>query len=108
MTTLPGSPAIVGPAVSVRLHRIHGRTSVRLSGHPAVPVPLEEWAGLALSLVEPLGVIDLGFRIRPGTGGGGRELRRTDGGEAGAIHEVGEVQDDSHHQKGRERRTRSE
>src|SRR5262249_23452694 len=97
MTTLRGSRAIVAPAVSIRLDRVHGRTSVRLPGHPAVPVPLEIWTGLALSLVEPLGIVDLGFRIRPGTGDGGRELRRTDGSEAGAIHEIGDVQDAGHH-----------
>src|SRR5262245_40780954 len=108
MTTLRGSRIVVGPAVSIRLDRVHGRTSVRLSGHPAVPVPLEIRTGLPLSLEESLGVVDPGFWIRPGAGDGGRELRRTDGGEAGAIHEVGEVQDDGHHQEGGERRARSE
>src|SRR5262245_26528449 len=97
MTTLRGSRIVVGPAVSIRLHRIHGRASVRLRGHPAVPVPFEEWAGLTLSLEESLGVVDPGFWIRPGAGDGGRKLRRTDGAEAGTVDEVRGVQDDGHH-----------
>src|SRR5262249_35540600 len=99
MTTLRGSRIVAGLTGSVHLHRVHGRTSARLSGHPAVPVPLEVWAHLPLSFVEPLGIVDLGFGIRPGTGHGGRELRCTDGSEAGAIHEVGDVQDTGHHQE---------
>src|SRR5262245_8525920 len=99
MTTLRGSRIVVGPAGSISLHRIHGRTSVRLSGHPAVPVPLEERTGLPLSLEESLGVVDLGFWIRPRAGDGGRQLRRADGGEAGTVYEVLHVQDAGHHQE---------
>src|SRR5262249_14234054 len=99
ITTLRGSGIVVGLAVSVRLHWVHGRTSARLSGHPAVPVPLEVWARLPFSLVEPLGVVDLGFGIRPGAGDGGCTRRRADRGEAGAIEEIGDVQDARHHQE---------
>src|SRR5262245_43526385 len=60
ITTLRGSRVIVAPAMCIRSHRVHGRASVRLSRHPAVPVPLEVGAGLPLSLVESLGVVDLG------------------------------------------------
>src|SRR5262249_33904653 len=63
MTPLGGSPAIVGPAVAIRLHRVHGRPSIGLSGHPAVPVSLEIWTGLPLSLEESLGVVDPRFWI---------------------------------------------
>src|SRR5262249_10371451 len=108
MTTVRGSRIIVALTGSIRLDRVHGRTSARLRGHPAVPVPLGIWTGLSLSLEKSLGVVDPGFRIRPWASDGGRELRRTDDGEAGAIHEVGEVQDESHHQEGGERRARSE
>src|SRR5262245_3280366 len=99
MTTLRGSRTIGGPTVSIRLHRVHGRTSIRLRGHPAVPVPLEIRTGLPLFLIESLRVVDLGFWIRPRAGDGGRQFRRTDGAEAGTINEVGEVQYDSHHQE---------
>src|SRR5215831_21261787 len=99
MTTLRGSPAIVGPAVSIRLHRVHGRTSVGLSGHPAVPVPLEIWTGLPLSLEESLGVVDPGFWIRPGASDGGRKFRPADGGEAGTIKKIGDVQYAGHHEE---------
>src|SRR5262245_32933220 len=99
MTTLRGSRTGVGPTISIRLHRVHGRTSVRLSGHPAVPVPLEIRARLPLSLKETLRVVDLGFWIGPRAGDGGRKLRRADGGEAGTIKEVGEVQDAGHHEE---------
>src|SRR5262249_12121644 len=83
VTTLRGSRIVVGLTGSVRLHGVHGRTSVRLSGHPAVPVPFEIWAGLSLSLEESLRVVDLGFGKRPGAGDGGGQLRGADGGEAG-------------------------
>src|SRR5262249_5403423 len=99
MTTLRSSPAIVGPAVSIRLDRVHGRPSIGLSGHPAVPVPLEIWTGLHLSLEESLRVVDRGFWIRPGASDGGREFRRADGGEAGAIKKIGDVQYAGHHQE---------
>src|SRR5262249_60605017 len=94
MTTLRSSRAIVGPAVAVRLHRVHRGSSV-----PPVPMSLEIRAGLSLSLEESLRVVDLGFRIRPWTGDGGRQLRGADGGEAGSIHEVRDVQDAGHHQE---------
>src|SRR5262245_17778787 len=92
MTTLRGSRIVVGLTGSVRRHRVHGRTSGRLGGRPVVPVPFEQWARLSLSLEESLGVVDLGFWIRPGAGDGGRKLRRADGSEAGSIHEVRDVQ----------------
>src|SRR5262245_27249719 len=107
MTTLRGS-CTAGPANSICLRRIHARTSVWLSGHPTVPVPLEVGAGLPLRLIESLWVVDLGFRIRPWTGDGSRKLRCADGGEAGAIDEIGEVQDDSHHKECRECRAAAE
>src|SRR6476619_81128 len=99
MTTLRGSPIAGGPTVSIRLHGVDGRTSVPLSGHPAVPVPLEIRAWLSLSLVESLRVVDLGFWKRRGAGDGGRELRRADRRETGAVHEIGDVQDGSHHEE---------
>src|SRR5215470_13389065 len=98
MTTLRDS-CMAGPTVSGFVEWRHVRTSGRLATHPGVPVPLEVRAGLSLSLVECIGVVDLGFRKRPGAGDGGGELRRADGGEAGAIHEVGDVQQESHHQE---------
>src|SRR5262249_15416633 len=108
MTTLRGSRIVVALAVSVGLHWVHGRTSARLTGHPAVPVPLEVWARLPLWLVEPLGVVDLRFGIRPGTGHRGREFRRTDGGEAGTIKKIGDVQYAGHHQERGEGRAGAE
>src|SRR5262249_43679505 len=100
MTTLRGSRTLViGSTVSIRLHRVHHGTSVRLSGHPTVPVALEIRPGLSLSLKKTLGVVDLGFWIRPGTSDGGRELRSADRGEAGAVEEIRDVQDGSHHQE---------
>src|SRR5262245_65639727 len=99
MTTLRGSPIVVGPTRSIRLPRVHGRTSLRLSGHPAVPVSFEKWAGLSLSLEESLRIVDFGFRIRPGAGDGGRQLRGADGPEAGSVYEVRDVQDAGHHQE---------
>src|SRR5262249_58964858 len=106
MTTLRGSR--IGPAGSIVLHRIHGWTSVRLSGHPAVPVALGIWARMSFSLEKSLRVVDFGFRIRPGTGDGGRELRRTDGGEAGAVHEIRDVQDAGHYHDRADRRAGTE
>ena len=85
MTTLRGSCIAVGPAVSIVLHRIDGRAAVRLRGHPAVPVALEVRARLPRSLVEALRVVDLRFGIRPRAGDRGREPRRADRGEAGAV-----------------------
>src|SRR5262245_45745772 len=94
MTTLRGSRIDGAPADSVRLHWIDRRATVRLSGHPAVPVSLEVRPGLALSLVESLRVVDLGFGIRPRARDGGRQPRCADGAEAGPVDEVSEVQDD--------------
>src|SRR5262249_25099475 len=85
MRTLRGSRALVTPPVPVRRYRVDRRTSVRLGGHPAVPVPLGVWAVLPLALKKSLGVVDLGFRVGPGTGNGGRQLRRADRGEAGTV-----------------------
>src|SRR5262249_29254058 len=107
MTTVRGS-RMAGPTISIILHRVHRRTSIRLSGHPAVPVPLEIWAGLPLPLIESLRIVDLGFRKRIGAGDGGRELRRTDGGETGTVNEIGEVQYAGHHQERGDGRARTE
>src|SRR5262245_38931737 len=108
MTTLRGSRAMVWPTVSVRLHRVHGRTSVWLRGHPVVPVSLKIWAWLTFCLVEPLRVVDPGFGIRPGAGDGGCELRPADRGEACAVEEIGDVQYASHHQERGESRASAE
>src|SRR5262245_20449184 len=98
MTTLRDS-CTAAPTVSAFVGWCHVRTSRRLATHPGVPVPLEVGAGLPFSFIESVGIVDLGFRKRPGARDGGGELRRADGGEAGAINEIGDVQYDSHHQE---------
>src|SRR4029453_14428320 len=108
MTTLRGSGIAVGPTVSIRLDRVVGRTSVRLRGHPPVPVPLEIWTGLPLALKKSLRVVDLRLWIRPGAGDGCRELRRADGAEARTIYEVSGVQEAGHHQERGESRAGGE
>src|SRR4029453_4310784 len=94
----PRGSCTAGSTTSTVLRWLHVRTSRRLAAHPGVPVSLEEWARLTPSLIESVGVVDLGFRERPRAGDGGSELRRADGGEAGAIHEIGEVQCPCHPQ----------
>src|SRR5206468_1340639 len=98
MTTLRTS-CTAGPTIPIFLHRVRARAPVRLSAHPGVPVALEEWAGLPLSLIESVRVVDLGFGKRIRAGDGCCELRRADRGEAGAVHEIGDVQDGEHHQE---------
>src|SRR5262245_47401839 len=87
------------PATSTVRRRRNDRTPRRLGTHPAVPVALEERAGMPLLLIEAVGVVDLGFWKRIGARDGCRELRRPDGGEARAVHEIRHVQDGEHHQE---------
>jgi len=69
---------------------------------------LEVWAGLPLSLIESIGVVDLGFRKRPWAGDGGSELPRARREESSAVEEIGDIQYGKHYQEHAEGRACTE
>src|SRR5262245_40236793 len=89
-TTVSAAPAVRG--------RFHVRTA-RLGARPAGPDAREVRAGLALLLVEAVGVVDLG--LGPGVGAGDRRggLGGPDEGEPRAVADVRDIDDGEHHQE---------
>src|ERR1700752_1341557 len=108
MTTVRGSTILARTGPFARRRRVNVRPPIRLPAHPGRPDADRVRTLGACLLVKPLWIIDFGLRIGPGAGHGGRRFADLDGGEPGAVREVGRVDDGEHHQEGAEHRTAGE